>query len=981
MEEPDKEFTDEQERLSRKIKGLKSFIKNKKKKESYKDEFKSEIDRAKALIAETKAELDRIAGMGVLLRDPGKLPPSARKLLEKIGNEKITKMVAVRTPLSSTTKTFLNIISLGQFEKISKKYFDELFHLTLWINDKYNLEKNEVISFGTKNPIKSNSETQSITVNKSLTFNELMENTRKYMGDNNFTAYDAEKNNCQNFLLGILNGNKIGTDAEKKWIKQDTDKVFKEIPTFAKVLGNLATTAGAVASRVLEGEGRPRRLYMTDDGRYYYMKAGKRRFVNVPAGISQKQVVKINIGELVKPKKKRKKRKPAAKRAVQPVGVTAGRFGPPPVFIREPPKPKDDTANVVSAIKEIFKYVPREPTKVPEPEVRRQVRNVGLQARPTRSRETGTQAGPEIFDDRETQTEIESPPVSAFSFGTTPPPLYLPTFAAPRTTFGPSRTFGEITSLPTSAIMSIPERTRDVNAENRTRTIITSYENREGEKPSYEYYANLYRDIYKDEPLSRDEYNRQTGKGKEIGKFSIEELSKYYATEAVERFTEYLVGIKKKSKGILLGSWNNARARGVIYEKALQSDIIQEMIQDEKVEKDMNMIEEVLGEDTFSQNEFNIAYYNLIKDDLPKKDAEEFLAIILSTDVNPTKPGAFEDRFVSSLMDLEDVYGLKINDDVIEKADKLFTEERKLLRGGQAVPEGANFIKPVCYNPLSIDFTNMPIGLEVGNPLIKTEALTGTPVVPAPKKEEKKEEKKDEPQKPDVQGKGFVGDIINLFNPSAKTTTRVLGLGFGMAGGCNGMNACECDMFKEKQEGKGNDVDGLYNDEIEDITDGLKIKAPVIAADEIDEVVDMVNPNTKEFGFIINTNPSTSDGSGTDGYRPGHWMSVFIDNDEDRPSIEFFDPLADPIPESLVKDMEKIIEKLGNEKYFLFKENMVKHQNDDTNTCGHHSIRFLEKRYNGDSWAEASGFNKCLDQADKKEKEIMKSVKKYENFL
>lgn len=61
--------------------------------------------------------------------------------LEQVGNEEIKTLEIVRTPLSSFTKGFLNTISLGQFEKISKKYYDEMFHLSLWINGKYNLEK------------------------------------------------------------------------------------------------------------------------------------------------------------------------------------------------------------------------------------------------------------------------------------------------------------------------------------------------------------------------------------------------------------------------------------------------------------------------------------------------------------------------------------------------------------------------------------------------------------------------------------------------------------------------------------------------------------------------------------------------------------------------------------------------------------------------------------------------------------------------
>lgn len=958
MEEPEKEFTDEQERLSSQIKGLKNFIKHiksrYKKGEEIDEEDKGKISRAKQAIAEKKAELDRIAGMGVLLRDPGKLPPSARKQLEKVGDEKITKIVAVRTPLTSTTKTFLNIISLGQFEKISKKYFDELFHLAFWINDKYNLEKNEVISFGTKNPIKSNSQTRTISVGKDITFNQLIENTRKYMGDKNFTAYDAQSNNCQNFLNSILSANGIGSADDKAWIKQDTEQVFKEVPTFAKVLGNLATTAGAAVNRLIEGEGRPRRLFMTDDGRYFYMSKGKRKYVKVPAGISQKQVVRINIGELVKPKKKRKKRK-FVKKTVQPVqydlsgrpvigkvlpGSASGTFGPPPVLIREQAK-KEDTANVLNAVRDIVKYIPREPTKIPEPEpkpvevkelIRRKIRQYAELAIASRDYnkfpktlasllfEVGT-----VLDLNETQNILDD---------------------------------GELVKFYTG------ERLRVAKSINQ----------------------NIQAEKLEDQLARQIRENRQR---------------EYEILDSIEP----------------LGSFMNTPANTPMKSIANISPI--QMIQDESKE-------------------------NVVRDDrFPNIPMIENRRNNLFEDFNRENP---------ELAALQKLFG----------------------RGPEDAPvdDGIFMIRPTCYNPLSIGYANMPIGLEAGNPNVKTGALTGTVQPMAPKPEETK---KDEPQKPDVpqKGQGLFGNVINTFYPSATTTTRTLGLGFGMAGGCNGITNCLCggadslqkglaatyrtytdkktknmlndvvhsgdtgntfskifkdltnsydpkvalllqnakliaepNMIKEgasipdlissiskplvftgktftpKSFGTGDGgVDGLYNDEIEKITDKIGIKVPVIAADEIDKIVDMVSPNTKEFGFIINTNPSNSDGSGKDGYRPGHWMAVYIDNDEDRPSIEFFDPLADPMDPKMIDGIKKIVDKIDNEKYFLFKENMVKHQSDDTNTCGHHSIHFLENRFGGMSWPEASGFIKCMNQSSDKEKQIMNKVKKYENYL
>ena len=202
-------------------------------------------------------------GDGLFVREAGVLQPSARKLLESknidgvsVGDEEIKTLQIVRTPLSNFTKGFLNTISLGRFDKISKKYYDEMFHLSLWINGKYNLEKNEVVYFNTKNPILNNSQVKEVkNIPTGLTIQQLIDNTRKRMGPENFSNYDAEKLNCQNFLINVLDGSNIGDKADEDFIFQDATKIFKELPEYAKVLGKASIKIGAIFNRLIYGEG------------------------------------------------------------------------------------------------------------------------------------------------------------------------------------------------------------------------------------------------------------------------------------------------------------------------------------------------------------------------------------------------------------------------------------------------------------------------------------------------------------------------------------------------------------------------------------------------------------------------------------------------------------------------------------------------------------------------------------------------------
>lgn len=196
------------------------------------------------------------SGDGLFVREAGVLQPLARKLLESVGNEEIKTLEIIRTPLSSFTKAFLNTISLGQFEKISKKYYDEMFHLSLWINGKYNLEKNEVVYFNTNNPKKSNSQVKEVkNIPAGITIQQLIDNTKKRMGNENFSNYDAEKLNCQNFLINVLDGSDIGDNEDKNFIFQDATKIFKELPEYSKVLGKVSVKLGAIFNRLIYGEG------------------------------------------------------------------------------------------------------------------------------------------------------------------------------------------------------------------------------------------------------------------------------------------------------------------------------------------------------------------------------------------------------------------------------------------------------------------------------------------------------------------------------------------------------------------------------------------------------------------------------------------------------------------------------------------------------------------------------------------------------
>lgn len=162
--------------------------------------------------------------------------------------------------------------------------------------------------------------------------------------------------------------------------------------------------------------------------------------------------------------------------------------------------------------------------------------------------------------------------------------------------------------------------------------------------------------------------------------------------------------------------------------------------------------------------------------------------------------------------------------------------------------------------------------------------------------------------------------------------------------------------------------DGLWSDEMEDILEkktGLFV--PVLASDNVEEALNYVEPNDKKFAMVVNTEPEKSEGR--------HWTCCFFDNRDDFPSVEYFDSLVEnggKPPIALLKVMRKICEIMNPEVMFLYKQNMVKRQDDDTSNCGFHVIDFIDKRNRGVPFHEATGFDEIIDNSEEGEEEIEK---------
>ena len=125
--------------------------------------------------------------------------------------------------------------------------YDDLFHLfielTLDNGQKWILEKIERINLVKED--RSNKQgaefTASFPVNK--TVDELFQNTKNRMGDK-FLPYQSASNNCQYFIMGVLDGNGLNNSERTSFVKQDTNSIFKNNPVLRKFANTLTDIGG-----------------------------------------------------------------------------------------------------------------------------------------------------------------------------------------------------------------------------------------------------------------------------------------------------------------------------------------------------------------------------------------------------------------------------------------------------------------------------------------------------------------------------------------------------------------------------------------------------------------------------------------------------------------------------------------------------------------------------------------------------------------
>ena len=176
------------------------------------------------------------------------ISPNVDKFMRDHGDEPVLEMIISRNVVSSVLTGSMKLISTQFREGVGS---DKLFHLKLLIRTTHSnisLEKNEVISIS---PYHMNYKAENVYLHfpPGITINIILQNTRNKMG-NSFLTYSARDNNCQNFILSLLEANGLSNSQNVLFTKQSTTGLFS---TELRKLTNTITDIGAKLDIIREG--------------------------------------------------------------------------------------------------------------------------------------------------------------------------------------------------------------------------------------------------------------------------------------------------------------------------------------------------------------------------------------------------------------------------------------------------------------------------------------------------------------------------------------------------------------------------------------------------------------------------------------------------------------------------------------------------------------------------------------------------------
>lgn len=205
----------------------------------------------KRLTGKTEEAIDYLKrkpkdAIGSLFKTPENKPlPEVANFINKYTNYTVVNIDVCKTPVVSTVKLLMNILSGGELEsRMKKRNIPDLFHLFMNITllnfetgdmVQFRIEKDEVVKI---NKIRENEIANCLHVNlkKEITFRDFINNAiniHPQLCNSPFWIYDSAKGNCQLFVQSFIYGNDLDTDEMEIFVNQKADELLEGLG-FAK---------------------------------------------------------------------------------------------------------------------------------------------------------------------------------------------------------------------------------------------------------------------------------------------------------------------------------------------------------------------------------------------------------------------------------------------------------------------------------------------------------------------------------------------------------------------------------------------------------------------------------------------------------------------------------------------------------------------------------------------------------------------------
>ena len=194
--------------------------------------------------------------------------PKLEQAVKDYGDYEVIRGMIYRSPVQSFVKTALNVLSFGKFKQNVSKNFDDVYHLYMILEminkeGKYvylltektpniQIEKRSSLATGEKN-----AEGIEVVLPKSVLFKDVIDLAMKE-NPQGIQKYTADKYNCQQYILSLLNAmyelddRTVPADL-KDFIYQDPMKLFEGLESIAKVSNFITGDLAHTFNRIIGG--------------------------------------------------------------------------------------------------------------------------------------------------------------------------------------------------------------------------------------------------------------------------------------------------------------------------------------------------------------------------------------------------------------------------------------------------------------------------------------------------------------------------------------------------------------------------------------------------------------------------------------------------------------------------------------------------------------------------------------------------------